>query len=67
MPARVDWLARRQGSVIDFRLPVDRYDIPSAVMRARIAEYYRQLWASQGFTPNRSPPEPTIGDLFGNP
>lgn len=42
-PNPVDWLARRAGSVIDFRLPGDPHALPGHVMRARIAEYYAQL------------------------
>lgn len=42
-PAPVDWLARRVGGVIDFRLPGDPHDIPSAVFAQRTAEYLSQL------------------------
>jgi hypothetical protein len=45
MAQAIDWLQRRQGSIVDFRLPGDGPDIPSAVFAARIREYYAQLRA----------------------
>jgi hypothetical protein len=46
--SQIDWLARRSGGIVDFRLPSDGFDIPGSVMRTRIAEYYQQLWAASG-------------------
>jgi len=41
-----DWLARKVRGVVDFRLPGDPLDIPPAVERARILEYYAQVRAA---------------------
>src|SRR5262245_14696072 len=49
MPQPVDWLARKVGGVIDFRLPDDPHHIPADVMTARIGEYYDQLWKASGW------------------
>jgi hypothetical protein len=38
-----DWLSRRRGGVIDFRLPGDPLDIPSELMKQREREYLAQL------------------------
>jgi len=38
----VNWLERRKGSVVDFRLPSDGHDIPSSVLAQRIAEFMTQ-------------------------
>lgn len=56
-----DWLARRVGSVIDFRLPEDPPDIPAAVIHARISEYYAQLRAHWYGGPARPLYRPVFG------
>lgn len=38
----VNWLERRVGGIINFRLPEDGADIPSRVFAERLAQYYRQ-------------------------
>jgi hypothetical protein len=38
----IDWLARKRGCVVDFRLPGDLADIPSSVLIAREIEYLAQ-------------------------
>jgi hypothetical protein len=45
----IDWLARKVGGVIDFRLPDDPLEIPSATLSARVAEYYEQLRVANGW------------------
>lgn len=45
-----DWLARRRGGIIDFRLPGDPSEIPSQLLLARTEEYYRQLYRQMRMT-----------------
>lgn len=39
----IDWLARINSSIIDFRLPSDPPDIDPVIFTARILAYYQQL------------------------
>lgn len=53
-----DWLARKYRGVIDFRLPGDPLRIPTAVMDARVAEYYQQIRRHGEPRNSRPPPAP---------
>jgi hypothetical protein len=57
-PTRVDWLARCQRGVLDFRLSGDPLELPSAVWIARTLEYYAQRradWPQRPATPTAPP------------